>query len=150
MEFSLGKHGNSSEQSMHFLLELFELPYGWEQTFAVSLGFLKPWLVAAPRYSQWYEGTCLEKATSRHRAGDELDPKREVLTLVTLDSMMSLLVTAQLHTLLFISFLSLGPFVVLVFGEGSLLPRQLRMAGKVKSLEEVFALSHLGPLPASY
>lgn len=48
MEFSLGKHGKSSEQNMHFLLELFELPYGWEQTFAVSLGFIKPWLVAAP------------------------------------------------------------------------------------------------------
>lgn len=98
-------------------------------------------MVAAPRYSQWYEGTCLEEATSRHHAGGEPDPKREV----TLDSMVSLLVTAQLHTYLFISFLSLGPFVVLVFEEESLLPRQLRMGGKGKSPEE-----DLGPLPASY
>lgn len=145
MEFLSGKHGKSLEQSLYFLLEFFELPCGWEQTFAVSLGSIKPWLVAAPRYSQWYEGTCLEKATSRHHAGGEPDPKREVLTLVTLDSVVSLLVTAQLHTYLFISFLSLGPFVVLVFEEESLLPRPLRMGGKGKSPEE-----DLDPLPASY
>lgn len=112
--------------------------------FCCVSGFQKAMVGSCPQVFSVYEGMCLEKATSRHFAGGELDPKREVLTLVTLDSVVSLLGTAQLHTRLFISFLSLRPFVVLVFEEESLLPRQLRMGGKGKSPEE-----NLGPLPAS-
>lgn len=138
MEFSLGKHGKSSEQNMDFLLELFELPYGWEQTFAVSLGFIKPWLVAAP-------GT-LSGMEERVRKSPPVGIMQEGSAHTHHTRFHS--VTARDHSApRFISFLSLGPFVVLVFEEESLLPRQLRMGGKVKSPEEVFALSPLGPLP---
>lgn len=61
--------------------------------------------------------------------------------LVTLNSMVSLLVTTQLHTRLFISFLSLGPFVVLVFEEELLLPGSSEWVGRVSSWKRTKAPS---------
>lgn len=138
MEFSLGKHGKSSEENMDFLLELFELPYGWEQTFAVALGFIKPWLVAALDTLSGME----ERVRKRPPVGIMQEGSAH-----THHTQFHGVTACDPSVPHFISFLSLGPFVVLVFEEESLLPRQLRMGGKVKSPEEVFALSHLGPLP---